>query len=320
METVICTQGLTKRFAGRVVVDRLDLSVPRGAIYALLGDNGAGKSTTIRMLMGLLPPDAGRAEVLGQDCWSRAIELRHRVGYVPEKPRFYDWMTVREIGWFTAGFHQGGYLNRFLEMAERFKLDPGARLKTLSKGGYAKVGLALALASGPEVLVLDEPTSGLDLFTRREFLSSMVDLAGEGRTILISSHGVAEIERVASHAAFLASGRVLLEGTLDELRQRLVRLRLRFEGAPPDLRAVGTVLDEERSGRAWHGVLLDPHREALDELSHREGVSSCEEAVPSLEEMYTAVLGGHHGGRLPQPPSNGQARPEITLSVEKERS
>src|SRR4051812_16022976 len=109
MDTVIRAAGLTKFFGNKKVVDRLDLSVPRGAVYALLGDNGAGKSTTIRMLTGLLAPDAGRASILGQDCWASATELRHRVGYVPEKPRFYDWMTVAEVGAFAAGFHRAGY-------------------------------------------------------------------------------------------------------------------------------------------------------------------------------------------------------------------
>jgi ABC-2 type transport system ATP-binding protein len=306
MDTVIRTQGLTKRFGGKVVVDRLDLSVPGGAIYALLGDNGAGKSTTIRMLMGLIPPDAGRAEVLGQDCWAAAIGLRHRVGYVPEKPRFYDWMTVKEIGWFTAGFHKAGFLGRYLDFVAHFQLDPSAKLKTLSKGGYAKVGLALALAPDPEVLILDEPTSGLDLFTRREFLGSMIELAGKGRTILISSHGVAEVDRVASHAAFLSQGRLLLSGTLEELRKRLLRVRLRCEGAP-ETAGLGHVLDEERSGRQWQAVLLDADPTALEGLAHREGVSDYEEAPMSLEEMYTAVLGGYRGGP-PRPGSNGQAK------------
>src|SRR5207237_4588751 len=136
------------------------------------------------------------------------------------------------------------------------RLDPSARLKTLSKGGYAKVGLALALAFEPEVLVLDEPTSGLDVFIRREFLSSMVELAGAGRTILISSHGVAEVERVASHAAFLADGRLLLAAPLDELRRRIVRVRLRYEAAPPDGAALGKVLEKETAGRQWQAVLL----------------------------------------------------------------
>src|SRR5947207_29459 len=105
METVIETRDLSKRFGIKLVVDRLNLAVPKGAIFALLGDNGAGKTTTIRMLTGLLPADSGKATILGQDCWSAAAALRRRVAYVPEKPRYYDWMTIAEVGWFTAGFH-----------------------------------------------------------------------------------------------------------------------------------------------------------------------------------------------------------------------
>ena len=117
------------------------------------------------------------------------------------------------------------------------------------------------------MLILDEPTSGLDLFIRREFLSSMVDLAGAGRTILLSSHGVAEVERVASHVAFLAEGRLLLAAPLEELRRRIVRVRLRFDAAAPDPAALGQVLESEVSGRQWQAVLLDPDRAALDSLA-----------------------------------------------------
>jgi ABC-2 type transport system ATP-binding protein len=294
MNPVIAAHGLTKRFGGKTVVDRLDLEVPAGAVFALLGDNGAGKSTTIRMLTGLLPPDAGKSEILGQDCWAAAPALRKRVGYVPEKPRFYDWMSAREIGWFTSGFHGAGYMPRFLDLIERFRLDPSARLKNLSKGGYAKVGLALALAFEPEVLVLDEPTS------------SMVDLAGAGRTILISSHGVAEVERVASHAAFIAEGRLLLSASLDDLRQRFVRVRLNYDAAPPDGAALGKVLEKEVSGRQWQAVLLDPDRAALDALRQRADVGEFEETPLTLEEMYTALLARYHTIAPPTPSANGR--------------
>jgi ABC-2 type transport system ATP-binding protein len=306
MEPIITTEGLTKRFGGKTAVDRLHLAVPEGAIYALLGDNGAGKSTTIRMLTGLLPPDAGRSTILGQDCWSEADALRYRVGYVPERPRFYDWMTVREIGWFTAGFHRAGFLGRYLDLVERFRLEPGARLRDLSKGGYAKVGLALALAPDPEVLILDEPTSGLDLFTRREFLGSMVEMAGEGRTILISSHGIAEVERVASHAAFLAGGKLLLDAPLEDLRRRIVRVRLRFEGVAPDPSDLGGVLEWESSARQWQAVLQDPNRMALDGLRHREDVLDFEEAPLSLEEIYTALLARFHRPGEDKASANGR--------------
>jgi ABC-2 type transport system ATP-binding protein len=248
------------------------------------------------MLTGLLQPDAGRASVLGQDCWADAVELRHQVGYVPERPRFYDWMTVAEIGRFTAGFHRPGYRDRYLTLAERFGLERGAKLKALSRGGYARVALALALAVDPEVLILDEPTSGLDLFTRREFLNSMVELAGDGRTILISSHSVAEVERVASHVAFLAPGQLLLSGPLDELRQRLVRVRVRHDGTALDPEGLGAVLDVESSGREWQAVVLDPDRAALADLRHRPGVLELEDSTLTLEEMYTALLARFHRG------------------------
>jgi ABC-2 type transport system ATP-binding protein len=291
MDSVIDIRDLAKRFGGKTAVNKLSLSVPRGAIFALLGDNGAGKTTTIRMLTGLLRPDGGRATILGQDCWASAAALRHQVGYVPERPRFYDWMTVHEIGWFTAGFHQPGFLERYQKRIEKFDLDPRARLQDLSKGQYAKVGLALALAMRPEVLILDEPTSGLDLQVRREFLSNMVKLAGKGRTILISSHQVAEIERVASHVAFLSEGKIILAAPLDELRQRLVRLRLRFEGHPPDAERLGTVLDRNGAGRQWQAVIQDPNRLALDALRGAAGIFDLEETQLGLEEAYCALLG-----------------------------
>jgi ABC-2 type transport system ATP-binding protein len=290
MSHVISIRELTKRFGGKIAVDRLSLNIPAGSIYALLGDNGAGKSTTIKMLTGHYPPDAGRAEILGQDCWSQAVKLRHKVGYVPERPRFYDWMSVRDIGWFVAGFHADGFQHRYEEFTHGFRLDPGAKLKTLSKGAYAKVGLALALAVNPEVLILDEPTSGLDLLTRREFLSSMVDMAGVGRTILICSHQIAEVERVASHIAIMADGKLLLAEPIDDLKRRFVRVSLRHEGVAPDPAGLGTLLDRKSTGRFVHYALRDPNREALDALHITPGVFDVEETTMSLEDIYTSIL------------------------------
>jgi ABC-2 type transport system ATP-binding protein len=295
MEPTIEILGLTKHFGSKPAVDRLDLTVPAGSIFALLGDNGAGKTTTIRMLTGLLRPDNGRATILGQDCWAAAAQLRHRVGYVPERPKFYNWMTVAEIGWFTAGFHQTGFLDRYQQLAEKFQLDSTAKLQNLSKGQYAKVALALALAPDPQVLILDEPTSGLDLQVRREFLGSMVGLAAEGRTILISSHQIAEVERVASHVAFIANGRLLLTATMEELRRRIVRLRLRYKVRPPDPAALGTILQRNGAGKQWQAVIQDPNREAVETLRTAEGVFDFEETPLGLEDVYLALLGRKGG-------------------------
>jgi ABC-2 type transport system ATP-binding protein len=290
MEAVIDLHGLTKRFGRKLAVYKLSFQVPRGAIFAFLGDNGAGKTTTIRMLTGLIEPDSGSAFILGRNCWKSAAPLRRHIGYVPERPRFYDWMTVTEIGWFTSGFHRRGFLKNYHNLIERFELDPGQRLHSLSKGQYAKVGLALALAPDPDVLILDEPTSGLDLLVRREFLSSMVELAGEGRTIFISSHQIQEVERIASHVAFLAHGQLLLTATMDDLRRRLVRLELRHNGTPPNMAGLGQVLQRNGTGKHWQAVVLDPDVEAVAALEFADGVSDFAQSPLTLEEAYCALL------------------------------
>jgi ABC-2 type transport system ATP-binding protein len=295
MQAAIEIHKVSKTYPGKRAVDRLSLSVPRGSIFALLGDNGAGKSTTIRILNGLTPADHGWAKVLGHDAWADAWELRQHIGYVPERPKFYDWMSVSEIGWFTSGFQKRGFLDRYLALTDQFLLERQARLSTLSKGQYAKVGLALALAVDPEVLILDEPTSGLDLLVRREFLTSMVRLAGQGRTILISSHQIAEIERVASHVAFMSKGKVLLTAAMEELRDLVVRVRFRCEDGPPAASRLGTVLQEQGVGGRWQVILRDPDREALHRLRGTSGIGDYEEMPLSLEEVYCALLARKDG-------------------------
>jgi ABC-2 type transport system ATP-binding protein len=290
MKTAIELQEVSKTYPGKVALDHLSLTVPVGSIFALLGDNGAGKSTTIRILNGLTPADSGSAHVLGHDTWLDAALLRRHIGYVPERPKFYDWMSVQEIGWFISGFQAEGYFDRYLHLTRQFLLEPRTKVSTLSKGQYAKVGLALALAIDPEVLILDEPTSGLDLLVRREFLGSMVGLAAEGRTIIISSHQIAEVERVASHVAFIAHGRLLLFASMEELRQRIVRLQLRWERQPPDPAMLGTVLQRNGAGKQLQAVLQDPRADALASLPHAEGIHDVEVTALHLEDIYCALL------------------------------
>jgi ABC-2 type transport system ATP-binding protein len=289
-DDVIVAEHLVVRYRGKVALDGLDLRVPRGAVYAFLGDNGAGKTTTMKVLTGLARPNAGRSSILGLDCWARARELRHHVGYMPERPRFYDWMTVAETGWFTASFHRPGFLNRYNEWTERLGLDPGKKLRELSKGGYARVGLALALAPDPEVLLLDEPTSGLDLLTRREFLASLSDLAAAGRTILISSHSIAELEKASTHAGLLRDGKMILSTTLEELRKKVRRISLRFGDRPPDPAGLGMVLERNGTGRFWQVLVQDPDPAAVASLRTSSNVSDFEETAVTLEEVYAAMM------------------------------
>ncbi len=289
-ENVIEIERLVVRYRGKTALDGLDLRIPSGAVYAFLGDNGAGKTTTMKILTGLAPPDSGWATILDLDCWAKATELRHRVGYMPERPRFYDWMSVGDIGWFTASFHKPGFLSRFREWTERLGLDPTKRLKDLSKGGYARVGLALALAPDPEVLLLDEPTSGLDLLTRREFLSGLADLAASGRTVFITSHSIAELERACTHVGLLRDGKMILSTTLEEVRKKVRRVSLRFTSSPPDPTGLGTILERNGTGRFWQVLVQDPDPAAIAALRERPDLSDVEDVAVSLEEVYAGLM------------------------------
>jgi ABC-2 type transport system ATP-binding protein len=314
-ENAIRIENMTKRYRGQVAVDRLTLDVPAGSVFGLLGENGAGKTTTIQSLLGLIAPNEGRVETLGLDPIRQSLEVRRRVGYVPEQANLYDWMTVAEIGWFAAGFHPepgrgpGPYLERYRGIVEGFTLPLDRKMRQLSKGMRAKVALALALASAPELLILDEPTSGLDLLVRRDFLESMVDLAGEGRTVLLSSHQVTEVERVASHVALLHQGRLILAEPLDDLRARTFLLTLTFTGrdhplAPPAELPVELIDADDTALQArW---LVHGPAAAVEAIRSMPGIGELERRTPSLEEIYIGYMRHRRPDGLAAPGARAQ--------------
>ena len=305
-QAAIRIENMTRRFRGVTAVEGLSLEVPAGSVFGLLGENGAGKTTTIQVLLGLLAPDAGRTEVLGLDPVKAGLEVRRRVGYVPEVPALYDWMTPAEVGWFAAGFQAGGaegvaaYQSRYRELIAGFELPRDRRLRTFSKGMKAKVGLAVALAGDPALSILDEPTSGLDLMVRREFLESMVDLAGGGRTVLLSSHQVAEVERVASHVALMKGGRLMLSEPLDELRGGTFLVGLTFASRehvtePPGHLAI-ELIDVADAPRQAVWVVRARDRGVVETLRGMPGVEGMTIETPSLEEIYMAYMRNRRPG------------------------
>jgi ABC-2 type transport system ATP-binding protein len=209
MNPVIRFQNTSKRYGKTVALDDVSFDIPAGVVCAVLGANGAGKSTAIRLLLGLDDLDSGSTEVLGMNSRTHALEIRSRVGYVADQPPLYDWMTVGEIGWFATGFYPTGYQAQYDSLLRKFDLDEAQKISGLSKGMRAKVALSLAMAHRPELLILDEPTSGLDPLVRREFLESMIDVSAEGRTVLLASHQVSEVERVADMVAILLNGKLI---------------------------------------------------------------------------------------------------------------
>jgi len=217
-EPVIDVSDLTRRFGAKTALAAVNVSVPRGAVYGLVGANGAGKTTFIKHLLGLLRPDGGRVRVFGLDPVAEPVAVLSRIGYLSEENDLPGWMTVQELTRYSRALYPGWVDAYAEELRQMFALDPAARIKTLSKGQKARAGLLIALAYRPELLVLDEPSSGLDPIVRRDILGAVIrTIAHEGRTVLFSSHLLEEVEQVADHVAMISQGRVALCAPLDEI-------------------------------------------------------------------------------------------------------
>jgi ABC-2 type transport system ATP-binding protein len=296
MSTAIRLDHVTKRFGSQLALDNVSLEVAPGTVFALLGENGAGKSTAIRLLLGLAEPDSGHASIFGMESVTHSLEIRRCVGYVAERPTLYDWMTVDEIGWFTAGFYGGNFLPTYNKLMEQFALPTRKKLKTLSKGMRAKVALALAMGHDPDLLILDEPTSGLDTMVRREFLESMVDRAASGKTVFLSSHQIHEVERVADIVGIMRQGKLIVVERLEKLKAEVQELTITLSDASavPPLVA-GELLRQRRRSRQWQLLVRNGQRESLQQLSEHESVEIVEFRTPSLEEIFVAYMRNEGG-------------------------
>ena len=291
MTPVVRLNKVTKRYRGQLALDNVSFEIPLGVVVALLGENGAGKTTTLRILLGLIEPDAGEAEVLGLDSRQQGEEIRRRVGYVPERPTLYEWMTIAEHGWFAAGFYPSGYLPRYHELVKQFDLPVDRKIKQLSKGMRAKVALALGMAHEPELLILDEPTSGLDPLVRREFLESMVDVAAAGRTVLLSSHQISEVERVADLIAIIKKGKLLAIEKLDDLKNDTRELTLTLNNGAPYLSDVpGEVICGREHERQWQLLVRHLDETRLDTFRSLAQVRDLDVRKPNLEEIFVAYM------------------------------
>jgi ABC-2 type transport system ATP-binding protein len=232
MEDAIRTYRLTRYYGGRKVVDSLDLRVPRGAVYGLLGRNGAGKSTTLKMLMGMVRPSYGRVELLGEDVESLSSQTRSRIAYLAEGHPLYTWMTIREAVAFTLSFYPSAERDLVERILDHFDLSPKAKIGRLSKGQRAQVSLALAIAPDPELLVLDDPTLGLDTNVRRDFLESMIQIIQRrGRTILFSSHVLGDVERVADRVGVMVDGVLRVDCPAEHFKRSVRKVVAEFSRA-----------------------------------------------------------------------------------------
>jgi len=293
----ISSHNLTKKFGHRTAVDAVNLAIPRGAIYALLGLNGAGKSTTIRMLLGLLTPTSGNVTVAGLDPVRDDRKVKEIVGYVPDTPRFYEWMTIAEQIGFIAHYRKSRWDDAYTDhLLENFQLPRTAQIRTLSKGQKARLGLVAALGFRPDVLLLDEPTLGLDPVARRQFTESILaEYADEGRTVLISSHLIHEVSGVADWVGIMRNGQLIRQQPTEELRTQVKQIELTFEGeVPPSLPPLDGTLKQVREP---HGIAItldnfDPDR--ANAFASESGAQNMKINDLSLEEIFVALAQGEN--------------------------
>jgi ABC-2 type transport system ATP-binding protein len=269
--------------------------VPSGKVVGLVGENGAGKTTLIKHILGLLKAQTGSVRVFGLDPVADPVGVLSRVGYLSEEPDMPGWMRVRELIRYVAAFYPTWDHDFAERLRQEFDLDPAAKVKQLSKGQRARAGLLVALAYRPELLLLDEPSSGLDPIVRRDILGAIIrTIADEGRTVLFSSHLLAEVERVSDQVAMIKSGRILFCDSLDRVKQSHARLTLRFESpqpAPPQL--VGA-LAWDGSGCEWTAVCAG-HTHQLQSAVRALGGKVVERSSLSLDEIFIARSGATNG-------------------------
>ncbi|UOX86914.1 ABC transporter ATP-binding protein [Amycolatopsis sp. FBCC-B4732] len=287
MENAIAISGLHKSFGRTKALDGLDLQVPTGEVHGFLGPNGAGKSTTVRVLLGLLHADSGDVRLLGGDPWKDAASLHRRLAYVPGDVNLWPNLSGGEVIDLLGRLRGGLDEKRRADLVERFDLDPKKKGRTYSKGNRQKVAIVAALASRVDLLILDEPTSGLDPLMEATFQYAIQEEREQGRTVLLSSHILAEVEALCDKVSIIRNGRTVESGTLAELRH-LTRTSITAElaGPPNGLTKLANIHDLKVEGNR---VRFDVETRSLDEALRRlteVGVRSLVSQPPTLEELF----------------------------------
>jgi ABC-2 type transport system ATP-binding protein len=292
VEAAISVSGLVKRFGTTRALDGLDLTVRSGEVHGFLGPNGAGKTTTVRVLLGLLRKDGGEANLLGGDPWHDAVSLHRRLAYVPGEVNLWPNLTGGEVIDLLGRLRGGFDRKRRADLLERFQLDPTKKIRAYSKGNRQKVALVAALASDVELYLLDEPTSGLDPLMEIVFQDVVREVRDKGRTVLLSSHILAEVEALCDRVTIIRAGRATESGTFDELRH-LTRTTVVVETARPigTLSELPGVRDARLDGTRAHFSADTGELNGILERLVEYDVRSLTCSPPTLEELFLRHYG-----------------------------
>ena len=288
---MIEVRDVVKKFDGFAALDGASLSVPTGSVYGLVGPNGAGKSTIIRHLTGIYRQDSGTVAIGGESVWENA-DLKSRIAAIPDDWYYFNQASIRDMMRFYRGFYPNFSMERYEKLKEVFSIDEKKTIRRLSKGMQKQVAFWMALSCMPDYLILDEPVDGLDPVMRRQVWSLMMgDVSERGTTVLVSSHNLRELEDVCDHVGIMDHGKVLLERSLAQLQDNMVKLQVVFQDGvtevPPEL----PVLHASKVGRIHTLIMRMNAEEATARLSTYNPMLF--DAVPlTLEEIFIYELGG----------------------------
>jgi len=299
-QPVLRTRQLTKHYGKVVGLEGLDLDVQAGEVLGYLGPNGSGKTTTIRLLLGLIRPTAGRAEIFGMDVQAEKVAVHARVAYVPGEATLWPALTGAETFHLLAQMHGETDVRYRDELVQRFDFDPSRKVRTYSKGNKQKINLIAALASRAELLILDEPTAGLDPLMEQAFRLSVHEAKENGQTVFLSSHVLSEVEALCDRVGILRAGKLVEIGTLAQMRHlSALTVEATFAGPPPRVDQVPGVSAVMIAGHELSCQIRGPIDELLTVLAaaHPKSLLSRE---PSLEELFLTIYGEHEQGEQEQ--------------------
>ncbi len=285
--SILETESLTRHYGPRRGIEAVNLSVREGSLFGFLGPNGAGKTTTIRLLLGLLRPSSGNASIFGRDCWRDSHAIKHEVGYIPGDVRLHAWLDGNTALKLWGRIRRRDLMPEGHRLADRLSLDLSVKVRKMSRGMRQKLGLILALAHRPRLLVLDEPTVTLDPLMQAAFLDHLREMAAAGHTVFFSSHTLAEVEALCDRVAMIRGGRIVANESLAQLRAHAgheVTIRWR-EPQGADVSPPAAIMLTQRDARLWHGRLHGPLEPFITWLAGRP-VEDLHIGRPDLETLF----------------------------------
>lgn len=285
--SIVQTHNLTKKFGKFTALDQVNLHVDEGEVYGFIGPNGSGKSTMIRLLLGMIKATKGEATIFGMDAWKDAVDIHKRIAYVPGDVNLWPNLTGGEVIDLFMKLRGAGNKNRREEMIEKFKLDPSKKCRNYSKGNRQKVALVAAFASDADLYILDEPTSGLDPLMERVFQECVLDAKKDGKSILLSSHILSEVEKLCDRVGIISEGKMIETGTLSELRHLtrtnlLVETKLKVIGLQ-ELRGISSI---KETGQVLSFQVDAEELDMVIKYVSQFGIVRLESAPPTLEDLF----------------------------------